>query len=95
MSKSVVKKAISRGIQTKQYEQVTITVESEEEIEWTELEDRQKKVDKMGELLMTDFISTYNDVCTKLGVERCIGVVEVVDHSAAAKQDSGDDFFED
>jgi len=94
MGKSVVEKKIVREIQTKQFEQVTVTVGCQEEIEWKDLKDRQAKVDKISNLLMADFTNTYNEVCTKLGVDRCIGVVEVADHSSQAK-DSGDDFFED
>lgn len=78
MNKSIIKKGIVRGIQTKKFEQVTITVETEEiEVEWKDLEERRRKTDKITEMLLEDFKKTYNEVVSALGVDRCIGVVEV------------------
>ena len=79
MNKSKIKKGIVRGIQTKKFEQVTITVETEEiEVEWKDLKERQRKTDKITEMLLDDFRKTYNEVVTTLGVDNiCIGVVEV------------------
>lgn len=77
MGSSKIKKAIVREIQTKQFEQVTVTVDIEEEIEWKNMAERNKKTDKITNMLMEDFKKTYNEVVTTLGVDRCIGSVKV------------------
>jgi hypothetical protein len=75
MSKTKITKSVERCIQTKQFEQVTITVGREEEIEWKDDVDKNKKIDKFTQDILSDFTITYNEVCNKLGVNRCIGVV--------------------
>jgi len=75
MSKTKITKSVERCIQTKQFEQVTITVGREEEIEWEDNTDKNKKINEFTQDLLEDFTITYNDVCTKLGIARCIGVV--------------------
>ncbi len=77
MSKSKIKKSIVRGIQTKKFEQVTITVDIDEEIEWKSVEERNDKTKKITEMLLDDFKKTYNEVVNVLGVDRCIGAVEI------------------
>lgn len=78
MNKSTIKKGIVREIQTKKFEQVTITCETQEiEVEWKDLEERRRKTDKITEMLLEDFKKTYNEVVRALGVDRCIGTVEV------------------
>ncbi len=77
MGTSKIKKAIVREIQTKQFEQVTVTVEIEEEISWKDLAERNKKTDKITTMLMDDFKKTYNEVVKTLGVERLIGSVKI------------------
>jgi len=77
MSKIKITKTIVREIQTKKFEQVTITVGREEEIEFKSDEEKSKKVTAFTQDLLADFSNTFNEVCSVLGVQRCIGVVEV------------------
>ena len=76
MSATKITKMIIREIQTKQYEQVKITVGREEELEWKNDSEKKQKEEKFTKDLLDDFTTTYNEVCTKLGVDRCIGVVQ-------------------
>ena len=92
MSKVKITKTIVREIQTKKFEQVTITVGREEEVEFKSDEEKSKKVTAFTQDLLADFSNTYNEVCSVLGVQRCIGVVEVdkpVD-SPSSPSDDGD-----
>jgi hypothetical protein len=75
MSKTKVMKSVERCIQTKQFEQVTIVVSREEEIEWKDVVEKNKKIGEFTQDILEDFTITYNEVCNKLGVSRCIGVV--------------------
>ena len=92
MAKSKIKKGIVRGIQTKKFEQVTITVEIEEEFEWKNEAERTKKADKVTNMLMVDFKKTYDEVVNVLGVDRCIGNVET---SAPVKASLPDKSFDE
>jgi len=87
MGKSKIKKSIVRGIQTKQFEQVTITVEAEEEIEWENPGEREEKTNKITDILIEDFTKTYNEVVTTLKVDRCIGSVKVKKTSKTPKDE--------
>ena len=82
MPKSLIKKGIIRNINTDKFEQVTISVEIEEEVEWKNGAERQKKADIVSKMLLDDFKKTYNEVITTIGVDRCIGVVTVLGDSA-------------
>lgn len=77
MAKSKIIKGINRKIQTKTFEQVDITCHIEEEITWESLQEREKKTNKITDMLIDDFKKTYNEVLEVLGVERCIGSVAV------------------
>ena len=97
MSKSIIKKSISRGIQTKKFEQVTISVDIEEEVEWNTDQERDDGAKKVTDLLMKDFKNTYNEVVNILGVDRCIGHVEVPESAmkntnSSIVEDDDDDF---
>ena len=76
MSTTKITKMIIREIQTKQYEQVKITVGREEELEWKNDLEKKQKEEKFTKDLFDDFTTTYNEACIKLGVDRCIGVVQ-------------------
>lgn len=75
MSRTKITKGIVRKIQTKQFENVDISVSVEEEIEWENDKQRQEKIDLLTKKLLDDFKSTYNEVCNTLEVDRCIGVI--------------------
>ena len=68
--KTIVSRRISRKIQTKQYESAEITIECQDEIEWTSVEDRQSKLRKVTQLAILDFQETYVSVCEALGIEK-------------------------
>ena len=70
MKTSKVKKSIFRKIQTAKFEQVDINLEIEEEIEWKDIEDRMKKTNQITQVLLLDFIQTYNKVVEELKVDR-------------------------
>jgi len=70
MKKSIVKKSIFRKIQTAKFEQVDINIEVEEEIEWENAKERMKKTDQVTQMLLLDFIQTFNKVVGELGVDR-------------------------
>lgn len=95
MAKMNLMKSVVRGIQTKRFEQVTITVERGEEIEFEDEKEKNQKVDAFTKGLIDDFTTTYNEVCTKLGVDRLIGHVEVQDSgsddASGSNGDGGDD----
>lgn len=65
--KSLVNRAIKRTIQTAQYESLVIEVGIEEEIEWTTLSERQKKIDNWTTLLLQDFKQSSDRIITDLG----------------------------
>ncbi len=90
MSITKIKKGIVRGIQTKKFEQVTITLDIEEEIEWNTEEERSQETKKVSDRLIDDFKKTYNEVVGVLGVDRCISIVDV-DESGEDKSSDGDD----
>lgn len=75
MGKSTIKKSIVRQINTAKFEQVTITVEIAEDIEWKDKEERKSKIINFTDFLLSDFTETYNQVVEKLGIDRCIGAV--------------------
>lgn len=77
MAKSKIIKGINRKIQTKTFEQVDIICQIEEEISWESLKEREKKTQKVTDILIEDFKKTYNEVVNTLGVDRCIGSVSV------------------
>ena len=70
MKTSKIKKSIFRKIQTAKFEQVDINLEIEEEIEWKDIEDRMKKTNQITQVLLLDFIQTYNKVVEELKVDR-------------------------
>ncbi len=75
MAKSEIEKSILREINTAKYEQIVISTKIKEEIEWQTNEDKQKEMDRLTEQLLQDFIKTYNEACSGLGIDRCIGSV--------------------
>lgn len=84
--KTKVIKGITRKIQTKQFENVDITVQIEEEIEWQDEAQRAEEMKKTTTRLMEDFTDTYNDVCNTLDVDRLIGAVNTDSKKVADKK---------
>ena len=78
MSKAKITKGIVRGIQTKKFEQVTISSQWEEEIEWKTPEEKEKEEKRVTQNLMKDFKETFNEAMKVIEVEgRCLGTVSV------------------
>ncbi len=75
MAKSIVKKVIRRKIQTAKFEALDIELEVEEQIIWDTEEERIAATAKLSKRLLDDFTKTYNEVVERIGVDRCIGVV--------------------
>ncbi|NJL70140.1 MAG: hypothetical protein HC888_00400 [Candidatus Competibacteraceae bacterium] len=67
--KTSCRKRIARTIQTKQYETLNISIESEDEIEWTSIKDRDDKLAKLTNLAIRDFEETFNQVCEAFGFD--------------------------
>jgi hypothetical protein len=63
---SKISKAIVRKYNVAQYETLEITVHHEDEIEWTTIEERQKKCVAAGKLLVDDFEKTRMAVFQEL-----------------------------
>ena len=77
MAKSIVKKVIRRKIQTAKFEALDIELEVEEQIIWDTEEERIVATAELSKRLLDDFTKTYNEVVERIGVDRCIGVVNV------------------
>jgi hypothetical protein len=92
MAKSIIKKTISRKISTANFESLDISLEVEEQIVWETEEDRIAATAKLSEKLMDDFVATYNEAVTKIGVDRCIAVVTVTGGKSEPKSNNSVDF---
>lgn len=77
MAKSKIIKGINRKIKTKEFEQVDVICNIEEEITWETLQEREQKTKKITDILIDDFKNTFNEVVEVLGVDRCIGSVSI------------------
>jgi hypothetical protein len=62
-------KGIERTLNTGKYESIRISVSFEEEIVWTTLDERQKKIDAISKHVINDFQKTKSEVCQSLGLE--------------------------
>lgn len=93
MAKSILKKGIVRKIKTAEFEQLDVVFDSEDEIEWKTEQERQEKVKKDFERFLNDFSDLYNEAVKKIGVDRCIGVVNVkgTTNKSSIKNDSSND----
>ena len=63
---SKIVKSISRKYNVAKYENLVIHVSYEEEVEWTDLKDRQAKSKNLTKLLTMDFEQTKKDVFEEL-----------------------------
>jgi|TARA_Y100000310_G_scaffold344276_1_gene456152 hypothetical protein len=65
---SRITKRVSRKIQTKTYENLEVTCEFSEEVEWSDMKERQEKLDRITKLLIVDFDRTLHKVMNELQV---------------------------
>lgn len=76
LRKSIIKKNVSRKISTSKYENVVISVEITEEIEWSTLEERERKTKNINKILINDIASTIDEVLEELNLKRYDAFVE-------------------
>ena len=65
---SKITKGLNRKVWTAKYEGIEICSHVEETIEWTTLEERQKKLDAISQHVINDFKRTFNTAITELGL---------------------------
>ncbi len=66
--KSMIRKSIQRTLTTAKFESIVIHDEFEEEIEWSSLEERQRKIDNWDTILIQNFKKTHDKVMEELGL---------------------------
>ena len=66
---SKVTKGLNRKVWTAKYEGIEICSHVEETIEWTTLEERQKKLDAISKHVINDFKRTFDTAITELGLK--------------------------
>lgn len=65
---SKIIRGIKRTLSTAQFETLVIETGFEEEIEWTSVSERQKKIDSWNTLLIKDFKETSDRILQELGI---------------------------
>jgi len=68
--KSVIRKKIGRKIQTKQFESLEVYVDIEEEIEWGDIKERDKKTKAINKILINDYKDTLKTILKELKLEK-------------------------
>lgn len=66
--KSKIVRGLKRTLSTAQFETLVIEIGFEEEIEWTTLSERQKKIDNWNALLIKDFKESSDRILQELGI---------------------------
>lgn len=61
-------KSVERNIWTAKYEGLRVNVSFEEDVEWSDLNERQDKLDAITKHLNNELIRTLNAACDELGV---------------------------
>jgi hypothetical protein len=82
---TVVRKSMQRTIWTAKYEGLKVDVSLEEEITWTDLKERQKKLDAISIHVANELKRTLNTACDELG----LGEKKVFASKDPKKDDSG------
>lgn len=62
------RKKISRTLKTAEYFSLTIGEETEDEIEWTNLDERDKKLHNLSKCAIRNFKRTHDEVLEELGL---------------------------
>ena len=63
---TVVTKGITRTIQTANYFSLTIHHTAQDTIEWSDLEERDKKISNLNKLVIKDFVKNHDTVLDQL-----------------------------
>lgn len=66
--KSIIRKGIQRTLTTAKYESIVISDEIVEEIEWTTLEERQKKIKNWETILLQTFKQSHDNILNELSL---------------------------
>lgn len=66
--KTVTRRRISRKIQPAQFESLEISVEVEDEFEWSTFQERDDKLSKHTKMVLDDFNHSFVTVCNALGI---------------------------
>jgi hypothetical protein len=66
LRKTTVVKTITRKYNLGDYENIDISVQHQQEIEWENIDERNKKTNILNVLLLKDFENTRNDIFEKL-----------------------------
>lgn len=66
--RSVISRGIKRTLQTAQFESLVIEIGFEEEIEWNDLKERQKKIDNWNTVLLHEFKQSSERILKELGL---------------------------
>jgi len=70
LRKSIIRKGIQRTLSTAKYESIVIHDEIEEEIEWSSLEERQKKIKNWETILVQNFKQSQDRILDELGLSQ-------------------------
>lgn len=65
---SLIRKGISRTVQTAKFESIVIYDHIEEVVEWTTVQERQQKIRNWDTVLVNSYKQTYNDILNELGL---------------------------
>jgi len=76
MTKTIVKKSISRKIRTADFESIDIFVEMQEEIEWSDVKEKMDKTKNVSNTLVLDFMSTLEKTMAELKLNKQIAVIK-------------------
>lgn len=83
--KSVISRSIKRTWRTAQYESLVLDVAIEEEIEWTTLTERQKKIDNWTTVLLQDFKQSSARIINELGITNVVAYFDKPNSSTIDK----------
>jgi len=76
MTKSIIKKSISRKIRTADFESIDIFVEMQEEIEWSDVREKMDKTKIISNALVLDFMSTLEKTMEELKLNKQISIIK-------------------
>jgi hypothetical protein len=83
--KSVLTKSIRRTFNLGNFQSLEISLSTQEEVEWTDIKEREEKSSKVTKILLKDFEKTKDEVFVQLGLSEA---VTVTDNLQKSKSDS-------
>jgi hypothetical protein len=85
-----VRVGITRTLNTAQYENLQISLHTEDEIKWSDIETRKKKIDGLTKLLTDKFAATQSTILSELGVSEKAAWFKKTDRSDKVEVKSDD-----